>query len=334
MALKWLVCLATLAAFPVDAQQVVTRFSGSQAFLTPLPTPRFDLRADPSSPLAGISSGTAARSVNQNFEIVHRYFYDDNAHTYFGYDVVIQPGPQAGDYRVTFYDLSIGPLDFATGLTDAPDPAQWRKLPLPSMPAPQVMQDGDVARITVSTDAASGQSTADLMRLQRPIGMTAAAMIVRQTMTSRGGGGPMASPDPPTVSGEAREFSVDDAEMHMQRARVIVNGQNEDFGVAPRPVSGSLIWLFVPNHGRYVLSLSPRADLGFVKAGEVRGGIVTFTVGKDQVRLESPIAIAPGDAPYILYVLHDPEWTPTSDRQGAQPLMGSVSARELAALKR
>lgn len=68
----------------------------------------------------------------------------------------------------------------------------------------------------------------------------------------------------------------------------------------------------MPGHGRYILALTPRPNLGFVQAGEVRGGIVTFTAGGDEVLLQSPAMIAPGDAPYILYVLHDVAWVPTA----------------------
>ena len=76
----------------------------------------------------------------------------------------------------------------------------------------------------------------------------------------------------------------------------------------------------------------PRPELGFVKAGEVRGDRISFTIGKDAVSLESPGAIAPEDAAYTLYVLHDSSWEPTVANPARFLLLGSVSARELAAL--
>ena len=82
------------------------------------------------------------------------------------------------------------------------------------------------------------------------------------------------------------------------------------------------------------MSAVPHPELGFVKAGELRGGAAAFTSGDDKVSIESPIPIAPGDAPYVLYVLHDPEWAPTSQAQAASVLAGSVSTLELAALKK
>jgi hypothetical protein len=136
----------------------------------------------------------------------------------------------------------------------------------------------------------------------------------------------------PTVSGTAHDFSAADAEVHLQTIRVTVNG-----AAAEQPVrgaaAGSLVWIYLPGHGRYVLSLAPRPDLGFVKAGEFRGGEATFTVGADKVVIQSTIPIAPGDAPYVLYVMHDAEWAPTSQSQTENMLIGSVSPRELALLK-
>jgi hypothetical protein len=93
-------------------------------------------------------------------------------------------------------------------------------------------------------------------------------------------------------------------------------------------------WLYVAGHGRYILSLTPRAELGFVKAGEVRGGLITFTLANDQFKVECPNAIAPGYAPYMLYVLRDPEWTPTATAQSGRALVGSVAPAEIVSLKR
>jgi hypothetical protein len=78
------------------------------------------------------------------------------------------------------------------------------------------------------------------------------------------------------------------------------------------------------------LFISTRPD--FKQSGEIRGGIITFTLFGDSIKLESPIPIAAGDAPYNLYILHDQEWQPAMDRQKDRPMLGTVSPAELAAL--
>jgi len=82
-----------------------------------------------------------------------------------------------------------------------------------------------------------------------------------------------------------------------------------------------------------VLSLAPRQELGFVKAGELRGGAIIFTIGNDRFRVESPLPIASG-GPFTLYVLHDRGWQPISKNQPDHLQFGSVSPRELALLQK
>lgn len=57
------------------------------------PEPRFELRTDNPSPnpkmIAGSASSTRMAGVVAT--VTHRYFFDESDHTYFGYDVVIQP---------------------------------------------------------------------------------------------------------------------------------------------------------------------------------------------------------------------------------------------------
>ena len=92
--------------------------------------PRFDLSADGGGPTQlGAGSSVVSRNRGGPVTVAHRYFYDPAAHTYFGYDVVIQPDHDE-TYKVSFYDLSIGPLDFKPparhsqprALEEAPNP--------------------------------------------------------------------------------------------------------------------------------------------------------------------------------------------------------------------
>jgi hypothetical protein len=72
-----------------------------------------------------------------------------------------------------------------------------------------------------------------------------------------------------------------------------------------------VVWFYLPNRGRYVLSLLPRSEFGFRRAGEVRGSTVRFTIGSETFTLLTADQVAPGQAPFNLYVLHDPTWKPT-----------------------
>lgn len=330
--------LGALIAYPALAQfQSVVPSKATDPFAAP-GDPHFVLYADLPSPLPNIVAGySTVNRMGRLASIGHRYFYDETAHLYFGYDIVIQPQELVDSYRVTFSSLSIGPLDFQTSAPDSLDPSVWKKLPLPAIPAPQVLQAGDPMPIRVFRDPDTGRGLVDTMTVvpmpQMPLRYMSNGREWWQwahTTVSSGNSTPFRKAS--NLFGDARQFSADDAEMRLQMGRVAINGREERYADGSRSVSGSLVWFYVPGHGRYVLSLSPRPDLGFVQAGEVRGGLLTFTVDEEDVLLESPAMVAPGDTPYFLYVLHDAAWVPTARGQGGLLLFGSVSPKELAAV--
>jgi hypothetical protein len=244
-----------------------------------------------------------------------RILLDKANHTYLGYELVIEPQP-ANTYLATFGRLGITPLDIAASYESAN--ASWTMLELPAIPEPRMIDGGHTFNIDLFVDSATGDKLLDEISLK--------VLHPFSALTHR----------PPTVSGPLRDFSVADAEFEILQPRVTLNGSRQIAGgpASLRDVRGALAWFYFPEHGRYVLSLLPRADLGFKKAGEVRGGLLSFTLDGDSVRLECMSSIASGGAAYNLYVLHDEDWEPISDRQKDWPAAGSITAEELAALAR
>jgi hypothetical protein len=308
------------------------------------------LRADP--PSSGL-----ARRFNQSMRgrnaaggpsFSSRYLVDAANHVILGYELVLEE-QQPGTYLATFGKLGLTPLELSTemaprlppnappGLVRPPSPlnpsnrTEWTTLPLPAIPEPRLVHPGDTISIDLFVDAATGEKLIDDIRIQPP--RTIPSLAVGSPPALRPA---LANRPVPTVSGTARDFAATDAELQLAQPRVTLNGtpQSTTTGRAVANSRGSLVWFYLPDHGRYVLSLAPRPDLDFIQAGEVRGGVITFTVGDDLIKLECQIPVATGDAPYHLYVLHDPDWEPTAQAQKGQFATGSVDPGELAALKR
>jgi hypothetical protein len=283
------------------------------------------LRADPPSSTLDqrFSAGASGRGslVGQSF--LRRYVLDDANHVYFGYELVVEQ-QQIGTFSATFRPLTPTPSELSKG--------QLR--PLPAMPQPRVVHDGDTISIDLFVDAATGEKLIDDIRIQSQTVRTVAPPPPPPTISFRAA--PPINRPVPTVSGTARDFTVTDAELQLTQPRVTLNGtpQSTAGRGAPSVVRGSLVWFYLPNHGRYILSLAARPELDFKVAGEVRGGAITFTLGEDSIKLECPTAITTGSAPYNLYVLHDPEWEPTAQSQKGLYAAGSVDPGELAALNR
>jgi len=280
------------------------------------------LRSDPpSSPLLRrFAPSLRERTVANGPAFFTRIFFDAGHHAYLGYELLIERKP-AGAYLVTVGKLGVTPMDLADSLfASFPIDLEWAMLPLPSIPEPGLLHDGDTLSIGLFTDSVSGDKLIDEIRINPPL---PASRFGPAQLPSR------VIPIP-TVPGDPRAFSATDAEMQVVQSRLSFNGALK--GVIGRSVRGSLLWLYLPGHGRYVLSLVPRPGLDFQQAGEVRGGAISFTLAGDSIRLESFSPIATGDSPYLLYVLHDPQWEPTSEKQKSAPNIGTVGAAELSAL--
>jgi hypothetical protein len=188
-------------------------------------------------------------------------------------------------------------------------------LQLPEIPEPRAIRATDTISVDLFVDPTTEEKLIDDIRIIPP------------------GAASTLAPRVPTVSGTLRDFSITDAELQIVQPRLTLNRKLQD-GLAWRYVHGALVWLYFPEHGRYILSLVPHPSLGFKKAGEVRGGVLTFSLDQDTIRLECFTQIAGGDAPYNLYILHDEDWVPTSEAQKFSLAAGTVDIGELAALKR
>ncbi len=286
------------------------------------------IRADPSSSsLTRMYSGSSRlRGITHGPTFYSRILIDKTNHAYLGYELLLEQ-QQTGKYRATFGRLGVTPLDLAAGILPTPpfnstDPQSpmdlaWTMLPLAALPEPRLVEEGETISIVLLVEAATGAKLIDDIRINPP--RPAAPSNVSQI---------------PTVSGIARDFLISDAELAIVQPRITLDRSVQStWGPGFRNVHGALVWLYLPEHGRYILSLLPRPALGFKRAGEVGGGVMSFTVEGDAIKLECMNPIAPGDAAYNVYVLHDQNWEPTAENQKHLPALGTVSAAELVALR-
>jgi hypothetical protein len=227
----------------------------------------FETRLEPASPrIEGLGLG----GVVGGNPSAHRYTADSIHHVYFGYDIEIGPLPQARAYLLTIRPLSLA-REKLPALTN---PSSWTALPLPGYPPPQTVYVGDTIALDLMENRSTGQKIVDYIRIQSRAHL-----------------------------GSPRDFSVEDAELHISQPKVTLYGKALE--TEERDVTGPIVWFTLPNRGRYVLSIAPHPTLGFVKAGEIRADSLTFTLGGDTITLDCGAPIAPGYTPYNLYVYQD-----------------------------
>jgi hypothetical protein len=149
------------------------------------------------------------------------------------------------------------------------------------------VQEGDTIALDLLASADGKQRLVDYIRIERKL-----------------------EPGPARTISEAHDFTPDDGLAAFQFAtptQFYINGQKfTGLGGFTTMRTGATLWFAVPNRGRYILSLTPRA--GFQKGGAIRDNVVSFQSGADryEYRASSPI-LGTGKA-WNLYVLHDPQY--------------------------
>jgi hypothetical protein len=240
---------------------------------------------DPAVPEIGNMNGGTVGGEG----IVHRFMSDRLQHVYFGYDVAIEVLPQLNTYRMTFSQLASESVREILG----GDPSSWTQLPAPDWggPAVRTIHAGEILALDLLTNSATRQKIVDYISVK----------------------GPAFDPEWKFVyeTGTPQDFRIDDAAMELRSPQVSVNGQSGNSSIPTDvDVSGSTLWFYLPMYGRFVLSLMPHPELGFIRAGEVRGSTIGFMIGGDVFSLVSAGRIAPGQRPFNLYVLREPGWRP------------------------
>jgi hypothetical protein len=106
------------------------------------------------------------------------------------------------------------------------------------------------------------------------------------------------------VAGPARDFSVEDATIAISAAQLVIDGKQA--ASDPGSISGPAVWVDIPGHGRFMFSLTLRADLGMQKAGEIRGTKMTWRYDGHDYAITTGRAITSNVRAYNLYVAHTP----------------------------
>ena len=255
----------------------------------------------PSPPFAnplGYASGTNPRN-----QAIYRVMIDRDRKAYFGYQVLVQP--QGNGFHLSFLPLDLDTETLKQAHIEIP--GSWTRLVLPAPSArsasssgglPDVVGVSDVIAVDLMVNPATGQKMVDYVTLQ-----TAGSQWSSERFRIPAAREFAYAPGPP------RDFAAADAGLRLLEPIVSIDGKPEA-PTAVGEVRGTAVWIYVPNHGRFLLSLAPRADLGFRKLGEVRGTSLTITEGSHQIALTCAQPVTAASAAFNLYGLREPAWKP------------------------
>ena len=231
----------------------------------------------------------------------HRFVLDRSQRRYFAYDVLVEPKNGSGAFQVRIEPFSLSAVDLAKMEIDP----SWTYVPLLKFPLVPDVRAGDNVAIDLLENPTTGQKVVDYFVFKHS-NATAVAEL---------------SP--------VRDLSLDDVELRLEDFRISVNGTVLEASTrVGGSISGAALWFYLPERGRFVMSLVPNANLGFRRAGEVTNALLSFTEGSDRYDIKSTSRIAPAAGRFNLYVLHDPEWRPTGDEANSPIIVGAADRAE------
>jgi hypothetical protein len=231
----------------------------------------------PSGQGVRIGGGGADDSTTQ-----HRILTDSQQKKYFGYDLQVQPMGD-GRFQLTFKPLTLSTANrnfFKLG-TD------WSELQMPTVPAMMQIKDGETVALDLLVNQSAGEKIVEYISVSG----------VSKTKSA-------------TPTNQPRDAQVSDIQMSLMSPRLHVNGKSAEWnrGDTHGVASGSVLWIYVADRGRFLVSLAPHP--GFRQAGEVRGSSLKFSWNGDNYELETAGKIAPADAALNLYILQDTGYVP------------------------
>jgi hypothetical protein len=243
-------------------------------------TIRFEWQAEPDG--TGPSKSGGGVLVNDN--VVKRHLGLFDTRKYFGYDLTATP---EGNGR---FKLSISALTLTPATMSQLFKGEWTMVPMPRQSITQVVSVGDVIALDMMVNPTTGHKLVDRI----------------QVIDATGIQNNSASTKPP------RDFALDDLEWTFDSPKLLVNGSVVESSGST--IVGSPSWVYLKNHGRFVFSLRPRADLGFVKAGQLHGTDLQWTMGGTRYAIRARRDIIPSEArPYNLYVFHSAAYHAAKD---------------------
>jgi hypothetical protein len=231
-----------------------------------------------------------SQALAEGDRIIHRVLQDSGGLFVFGYDLWVAPDPAARKFKIV-----VKPMDpqfenkLRAGNADEGKPPQAEVIStFPQTTGPQTLDDGDAFSLDLLVNQSTGVKIVDIVRVT----------FDRSKIWDN---------DPRWVP---RDFTLDAVELTVKDYRLLVNGNVISTSKSNRACAGTLLWFYIPNRGRFIFSLAPRAGYEFQKVGVIENNRIEFTVNDNHYEWLSSSPVLPGGGLWNLWVLHDPNYTP------------------------
>ena len=260
-----------------------------------------DLR--PAVRLSELPAPLASQALPDADDIIHRILRDRDGHFVFGYDLWI-----SADRGTRQFKIAIRPLEarLEMSLRPSASPALESLSTFPKPTEPQIVNDNSEFSVDLLVNKNSGVKFVDVVKVS----------FDRSSREER-------------PAYRARDFTADAVAMEMKDYSLLMNDELIATGKSKTGSTGALLWLYVPQHGRFIFSLVPRADYGFEKAGTVSANRIEFSIRGDHYEWLSSSPILHEEGKWNLWVLYDPKYTPLMGTALAPPTQEKGTLQKL-----
>jgi hypothetical protein len=227
----------------------------------------------------------------------HRILKDADQKKFFGYDLQVTV-IDAGRFQLNFKPLSVTAVHRKFFELDG-----WDEILLPSVPASMLVNDGETVALDLMANPTTGERIVEYISVSAPS----------------------------STSASRRDLQVGDIQMSLGSPQLQINGTHWawNHGDAHGVARGAVLWMYVPDRGRFLISFAPHAELGFKQAGEGKGNQIKFSWNGETFELKSVERVLPADGAWNVYVYQDRSYQP-----GYPPVLYGASDRAENLLRR
>ena len=219
--------------------------------------------------------------------IIHRVITDAQQNVVFGYDLWVNADPITKKFS-----LAVLPADEAFRRSFLKDFTPLRPnspfATFPKSTTPQTLDDGDAVSLELLVNAESGVKIVDV------VSVTFDRSTLRQSH----------------LESAPKDFTLDAVALGVKNYSLLINGNLVSKSKSSIGFKGALLWLYVPERGRFIFSLVPREGYDFAKIAVLDENKIEFTVNGERYEWVSSASILPNGGTWNLWVLHDTAYMP------------------------
>ena len=167
----------------------------------------------------------------------------------------------------------------------------------PKSTTPQTLDDGDAVSLELLVNNESGAKIVDV------VSVTFDRTRLRENH----------------LESAPKDFTLEAVALGVKKYSLLLNGNEVSKSKSSIGCTGALLWLYIPERGRFIFSLVPREGYDFEKLAVLDENRIAFTINDEHYEWVSSDSILPSGGTWNLWVLHDANYTPLFSTEDSQP---------------